>query len=151
MKIFTINYTSGVMSGVIASLIAGLVMWIVGKIVITFQERSDFSGKWLCCIYDQNNIIKKDIIQIKHNKKSGWIHGKSKRAYPEKDNFKNWKVIGLLVGKDIICLIWSTQSFVSLNCSYLTQIENEGYKYRGYCLKNDKKNIKKYRISLSKI
>lgn len=148
MDIFTLNY----INGIITSLIAALIIWFVKVIFISIQEKSDFSGKWINRLYNKDdNIIKKDIIQIKHNKKTGWIHGKVKRTYPEKEESKNWKVIGLLMGKDIICLIWSTQSFVSLNCSYLTQIENEGYKYEGFCLKNYKNCIKKYKISLEKI
>lgn len=95
--------------------------------------------------------MKEYVTEIKHNKKTHWIHGKAKRNFPQNDTSKKWKVLGLLFGKDIICLVWSTQSFVSLNCSYLHQAKNEGYEYEGLCLKKNNDKIEKYKTTLSKI
>lgn len=148
MDILIKNY----IPGIIASLIAALIVWGVKNIILLFRERSDFNGCWESCLYNnENQMIKKDRIKIKHNKKTGSIHGKANRIIPESDDFKKWRVSGILKGKDIICLIWSTQSFVSLNCSYLHQTENEDYKYEGYCLKNVDNKIEKYKITLIKV
>ena len=136
--------------GIVASLIAAFIIWFIDKIITSIQEKSDFNGQWESCLYDDNsNIIKRDIVKIKHNKKTGWIHGNVKRNLPKEETYKEWKIEGLLIGKDIICLIWSKQSFVSLNCSYLRQIE--GYEYEGFCLKNINENIEKYKVTLSKM
>ncbi len=148
MDILTQNY----IPGVVASLIAAFIIWSIKNIIIKIEEKSDFNGTWKSLIYDDNNqLIKEYIIEIKHNKKTGWIHGKAKRKFPQNDTSKKWKALGLLVGKDIICLVWSTQSFVSLNCSYLHQTKNEGYEYEGLCLKKNNDKIEKYRTTLSKI
>lgn len=148
MDILIQNY----IPGIIASLIAAFIVWCIKNVILSFHERSDFNGYWESCLYNNDNqLIKKDRIKIKHNKKTDSIHGKANRIIPESDDSKKWKVSGILKGKDIICLIWSTQSFVSLNCSYLHQTENEEYKYEGYCLKNVDDKIEKYKIILRKV
>jgi ABC-type transport system involved in Fe-S cluster assembly fused permease/ATPase subunit len=138
--------------GIIASLIAAFIIWFIKYIITRIQERSDFNGAWKILIYDSNNqLMKEYVTEIKHNKKTHWIYGRAKRKFPQNDTSKKWKVLGLLFGKDIICLVWSTQSFVSLNCSYLHQTKNEGYEYEGLCLKKTNDKIEKYKTTLSKI
>lgn len=138
--------------GVIASLVAAFIIWIIKQIFIWLQERSDFNGKWETCLYnDKNNIIKKDITNVKHNKKTNWLNGKIGRSFPINQSYRKWNMKGLLVGDNIICLVWSKQMITSFNCAFFHQISD--YYYEGYYLKfNNKENkIEKCKITLSKI
>lgn len=138
--------------GVFASLVAAFIIWIIKQIITCLQERSDFNGKWETCLYDTNNaIVKRDITKVKHNKKTNWLYGKVGRAFPLNQIYRKWKMTGLLVGDNIICLVWSKQIITSFNCAYFHQTKD--YYYDGYYLKfNNKSNqIEKCKITLSKI
>lgn len=138
--------------GVLASLVAAFILWLVKMSITAFHERSDFNGKWETCLYDTNNIvIKKDITKVRHNRKSNWLYGTVGRTFPLNQTYRKWKMKGMLVGSNIICLVWSKQIITSFNCAYFHQTKD--YYYDGYYLKfNDNTNkIEKCKITLSKI
>lgn len=145
--------------GVLASLIAAFIVWIIKKIIIFIFERSDFNGYWANTVYDdENTIIKNDIFAIKYNKKTRWIEGKFIEVMPLRkctispnDFLQKWQISGILIGKDLACVIWSSQNLIGLNCCYLRLMENKGYKYEGICLKNSNDKVKAYRMELTKI
>lgn len=70
------------LTGVLASLLSVFIAWIIKNAVSLLEYRSGMTGEWEVSIYDRGNIIKKDKMLIKHNRKTGEIKGNEYREMP---------------------------------------------------------------------
>ena len=134
------------------ALIISIFIILFVYILIVLFSKSIFNGLWKMRIYDENNlIIEENIVKIKYNKKTHWLHGKFNKTFQNKNNHAKFILAGLLLKYQIVCLIWSLDILqVNINCIFL-HLTND-YLYEGYCVKcNEYNQIQKNKITLSKI
>lgn len=137
--------------GVATSLVGTFIAWCIKRIIISVQERSDFNGQWETCLYDENDqIVKRDLTKVRHNRRTNWLIGKIGRTFPITQKYRRWNMAGLLLGDNIICLCWSNQMITSVNCAFFHQVSD--YYYEGYYLRysHEKNCVERRKITLKK-
>jgi len=101
------------------------------------EKKSKKTGKWETIIYDDNDeVVKKDIIDLKHNVKTDEFKGTIKREYPYDLNHRNWECKGIFVRDAMLLFFWSKEEIPSCGVEYLVLADD--YTYRGYYLKQEK-------------
>lgn len=137
--------------GILASLLATLIAWIIKNAIKLSEYRSGMTGTWEVSIYDEiGNIIKKDTMLIKHNRKTGEINGKEYREIPYEQRHREWEINGRMSGKIIMIIAFATEEINSHACGCLRLIE-DGF-FSGYYLKcnNKTSKIEKIKVKMKK-
>lgn len=138
--------------GVIASLIATLIGYIIKKVIIYFQNKSGICGNWNSIIYDDNgNVIKRDEIVLKHNKKTGRVYGTMTRNFPYEQIHRKWTFEGILNG-DVLVACVRSQETVNSVCSGCFKLMDDCL-FAGYYLRwdNMENKIVKVKIEMKKV
>ncbi len=137
--------------GIISGLATSFICWLTKEVIKYFKyyKGSKYSGIWINEILDESNqIIKRDIATIKHNKRTNSITGRVKREIPYGQPQKEWRCSGVITDSHIIASFWSSQLIKSDGCVYATFVSD--YTYEGYYLKETESGISKVKIRLTK-
>ena len=132
--------------------ILGTALFEIIKYIVTYfvmYRFSKYSGIWDEDIYDDNGqIIKKDIVKLKHHKLNNFLTGEIERIYPNSDNYKRWKCRGIMQNKNIILCFWTEDAMQSDGCAYA--LLTDDYTFERYYLRNKDRIIKQVRLKAKK-
>jgi len=138
--------------GIISTLIATLIAWLCKQWYENRQFQSKYSGKWETKIYDTNDtVVKSDILEIKHNKKTFIVKGTLKRKFPEIERGKCWFISGILQNNIFVWYTYTYEPIPSM-ASSCVRLEDD-YCFKGYYLRFNEstKENEKIKIELRKI
>lgn len=135
----------------VGALIVSFLGWLTKSVYQYFRyyRNSKYSGEWRDEIYNERNqIIKKDIIVLRHNKRTNCVTGSVKRIYPNEQTHRKWQCSGVITANHLIVSFWSDDLIMSDGCVYAVMIND--YIYEGYYLKEINNEIHNIKIRLTK-
>lgn len=152
MKDLFIKFIIAIGPGVISSAIFAFICYIL-RYFFTYKK-SEFSGKWKCEIFDENdNLVKADEYNIKHNKKTNVMSGKGTRCFPLDQNHRKWSCHGMINGEHIIVVFWSNNPMIKSDGSVYA-VHKGDYVYEGWYLtvinSDNSEIVKKSKLILTK-
>lgn len=135
----------GILGGIISTWLASLIKtaWYGYQ-----TKQSQASGEWRTYIYDDNgiDIIKEDILNLKHDRKTGEFKGTIKRDIPLKQRHREWIFKGVFTKDAMLLVFWSRKEIPSYGVEYL--VLTDDFKYTGYYLKHDKTTGDIFRVKI---
>lgn len=135
----------GILGGVISAGLGHLI-----KIAwINYQsKKSKYTGTWRTYIYDETgtNVIKEDILELKHNVKTNEFKGTIKRDLPTDQRHRDWVFKGAFINDSMLLVFWSKQAIPSYGVEYLIMVGD--LEYQGYYLKKDRNSDEIYKVKI---
>lgn len=144
-----ISIVIGIMTGVISTIIYSSLKDFYDRFQI--YGKSKFTGYWKTHIYDNDdNLIKIDYCELRHNRFNNEITGRIIREKPETQNKRKWKCNGILQNEKIIMSFWSDDGIKSDGSGYLFLVDD--YLFEGLYMHSEKNNdISNVKVKSQKI
>lgn len=135
--------------GVFGSVIATGICYLIKIVWTNYQTRkSKYTGYWRTYIYDETgtNIIKEDILELKHNVKTNEFKGTIKRDLPTEQRHRDWVFKGVFINESMLLVFWSKQAIPSYGVEYLVLVGD--LEFQGYYLKKDHNSDNIYKVKI---